>query len=223
MATPLLSYQPVRDGYSLTPGYNCIDIKLDGGPSRKRQDFIGEPHLLNVQWIIVKNHYSNFMAFFRERIQNGTMPFRATILGDSEVLIPNVCQCADGLPKLTQQSGDAFWLSTTLEVTPNPTKSFSLFLQNVSVEQVVDAGTVDYAGEMAQFPAGRSVVLTGTSETVSGTPINLDGTYVIDTEPNAFTRTLQNASTINSDWTVLNGTGAQSYFPTNGACILVPV
>ncbi len=215
MSTPILLVDPVSDAYSFIPANEIVETKLDGGQSRRRRDFISSTHTVNAQWI-------------RENTKRGSLPFRANLVNDLNLLMPHVCVTTGGLPKLVQQRGNAFWVTCTLEVFPNPTASFSLFLQYISVEQFVNAGTAFYTGDLSDFPVGRSVLLTGTAATVAGTAINLDGTYVMDSAPNAFTRTLINAHLTNSDWTVLNGLGPQSYFPGDGgtrrgAAVLVPV
>lgn len=223
MATPLLTLDPVSDGYSYSPENNIVVTKLDGGPSRRRRDFINNTCTVNAQWVLDQGQYTLLMGFFRERVQFGSKQFRMNLVSDVNVLCPHLCFTGGQMPQLTQQRGNAFWVSCTLEVTPNPTKSFSLFLQNVAVPQMVDAGTVDYSGDLSAFPTTRSVLLTGTSATVSGTPINLDGTYTIATAPNIGTRTFgAGAAVINPQWTVLNGLGPQAYFPATGAAILLP-
>lgn len=223
MALGILPFDPVRDSYNFNPGYSIIRVDLDGGAARYRNDVVGKSHIITVQWIIVKNQYSKFTGFFRDRIRGGSSAFKMNLLSDAEIVMPHVCHCIDSLPQLIEQKGEMFRMQAVLEVTPNPTKSFDLFLQNVSVAQFVDAGNSQFpTGDLSEFPTGRQVILTGTSVTLEGNDIDLDGTYTIDTAPNGSTRTLLNAATVNSDWTVLNGTSSQSYFPANGAAILIP-
>lgn len=223
MALGVLPYEPVRDSYRFQPGYNNIQVKLEGGASRVRRDVLGEVHVVTLQWILIKGQYSKFNDFFGSRIKGGSRPFKMDLLTDAEVVMPHVCRCVGSIPSLIEQKGEAFIMQGTLEVTPNPMVSFNLFLQNVSVAQFVDAGNSEFpTANLGAFAIGRDVLLTGTSDTVNGVSINLDGTYEIDTAPNAFTRTLLNAATINSDWTALNGTAAKSYFPTSGAVVLIP-
>lgn len=223
MATPFLSYMPVRDSYTFTPAYNVRETKLDGGPSRKRLDFLGGTHTITPTWILDKGNYTAFMAFFRERVQYGSRLFRMNLLSDFAFVMPHLCTPIGGLPKLAQQSGDAYFVSGAFEVVPNPTKTHSLFLNNVTSPRLIDAGTVDYAGELLEFPVGRSVLLTGTTYTDDGLTINLDGTYTIDSAPNDFTRLLLNAAVVNPDWTVLNTLIPQQYNPLLGAAVLVPL
>lgn len=224
MTTPLLGIDPVSDGYSFTPANEVIEVKLDGGVSRRRKDLINSTHVVNAQWILDQGQYTQLMGFFRENVKRGSTPFRMNLVSDANVSMPHVCNTLGGVPKLTQQRGNAFWVSCTVEVTPNPICAFTLFLQNVTVAQFVNAGNSFYTGDLSDFPVGRQVLLTGTTGVASGVTLNLDGTYTIATAPNAFTRTLgASAPAINPQWTTLAGTGAQSYFPGFGAAILIPL
>jgi hypothetical protein len=222
MATPFLLFSPLSPSYAFTPSDNMISVKLDGGRSRLRRDQLAGDGLIEANWILDRGEYTTFMGFFRERIQDCSRDFRCNLVLDVNASVPYVCRCISR-PKLTSQSGNAFYVSATLEVTPNPTRSFTLFLQNVATPQIVDAGTVDYIGDLTDFPTGRDVILTGTKDLVTGITINLDGQYTLNTAPNTFTRTLLNAAIINPGWTTLNATAPQAYFPTSGAAILVPL
>lgn len=227
MATPFLQYAPVRDSYTLTPAYNVVETKLDGGRSRKRQDILGGTHIITPTWILNRGEYTRFMGFFRENILNSSRQFRMNLLTDFAYVMPHVCTTSGGAPKLVQQSGDAYFVSCVLEVTPNPCISFSLFLNNASgTPQITNAGTAFYTGDVSEFPIGRSVILVNTLDTASGwggVTINVDATYSIQSHPTTFTIQPLNAVAINPAWTTLNGLSPPSYFPTNGACVLVPL
>lgn len=226
MATALLAYMPVRDSYTLTPAYNIVEARLDGGKSRRRRDTIGGIHVITPTWILDKTQYTNFMAFFRERLQDGSRQFRCQLLSEQAFVMPHLVTLLGAMPKLTQQAGDAYFVSAVLEVTPNPCRSFSVMFQNAAgVFRVLDMGSPDFAGNIAEFPVGRDVVITGsrtTQPTWGGVTIDLDGTYEIDSHSSSFTFDLLDADLVNPDWTVLF-----SLTPTNtpegvGACILVP-
>jgi hypothetical protein len=98
-----------------------------------------------------------------------------------------------------------------------------LGLQSVSDDRVISSsGGGTYTAEMNDFPVGRQVVLTGTTETVNGSPLNLDGTYTIASKPGAAIITLTNAPVVNPAWTTFRAGPTQLYFADNAACILVP-
>lgn len=227
MTTPLwpAAYpQPEQDGYRVTRGRDNVSIRLDGGPARVRRDSLGTPHEVELRFVCDETDYTSVIGFLRERTESRTRFFRIPLLIDAPVVVPYLARVLDGPEVLESTRGLTHVVRCTLEVIPNPIKSFSLLLQNVADERVVDAGTVDYDGDMGEFPVGRDVMLVGCTGTSNGVALDLDGTYTIDSKPNAFSLILDNAAAENSDWTALNGTASQQLFPTNqhGACILLP-
>lgn len=227
MATPILAYSPVRDSYTLTPAYNTIEVRLAGGKSRKRLNFLGGVHTVTPTWILNKSDYTVFMGFFRERVQQGSRQFRCQLLTDIGFVMDHVCTVSGGLPRLSQQSGDAYFVSATLEVTPNPCKSFSVMFQNAAgVGRVLDLGSADYAGDVSEFPVGRSVVITGTRQTQAGWAgvfINVDGVYQIQTISSSFTFDLLTPALVNTAWTTLGTLSPTNTVQGIGACILLPL
>lgn len=225
MSTPLLAYQPVRDSYTLTPGYNLIEIRLDGGKSRRRQDILGNVSIVTPTWILNSVEYNLFMGFFRQQIEEGSLQFRALLLTEQAIVMTHVCTLIGGMPKLVQQSGEAYFMSATLEVTPNPYKSFSVQFQTVGgpLYQVIDHGGFISSGDMSQFVPGKFVVVTGTRQkTPSGTIINLDGTFLIGSTASASVINLTSPHLTAPDWTVLGGLSPTSSTTGIGSCILVP-
>jgi hypothetical protein len=114
MATPLFEYSPVRDSYTFTPAYDIVQTKLDGGKSRQRQDVLNGTHTITPTWVLNRGEYTRFMGFFRERLMGATLQFRMNLLTDYAFVMPHVCTCVGGAPKLHQQSGDAYFVSGTL-------------------------------------------------------------------------------------------------------------
>lgn len=228
MPTPIFEFIPtifpVRDGYQFAPADEAVVVKVDGGASRTRKDKIGGSQYVTVTWILNSSQYNHTMGFFREVTFNGTSPFRVQLLTDAGVVVPHVCICPDGPPRLVRQSGDAYWVQSALEVTPNPIRSWGLRLDNAVTPTVADNGLGVLAGDLTEFPVGRDILLANTTGTASGVTINLDGTYEINGAPSSVARTLLNAAAVNPQWTTLNGTAAQIYSPTNrqGVMILLP-
>ena len=230
MATPILEFMPVRDSYTVTPAYNTIEVRLDGGKSRKRTDVFGGVHIITPTWILDKTDYTAFMGFFRERIQQGSRSFIAPILTDIAFVMDHLCTLVGGMPKLVQQAGDAYYVTATLEVTPNPCKTFSVRFQNVGLGptqgRVLDMGSADYTGEISEFPVGRNVRIVGSRQTDpgwGGVFIDVDGVYQIDSITAVHTFDLLNPASVNSAWTTLGSLTPTHTATGIGACILVPV
>lgn len=228
MATPRLNFNPVRDSYTLTPAYNTVEVRLDGGKSRKRRDFLGGVHIITPTWILTGVEYTSFMGFFRERMVEGSLKFIGKFLTDYGVVCDHVCTLAGGMPKLTSQSGDAFFVSATLEVIPNPVKSFAIEFQNAGGApsgRVIDTGSDIYAGDMSEFPIGGTVQIAQsrqTRDTWGGVIIDVDGVYEISAKPTTFSVDLLNAHLVNTAWTTLGGLTPTNTTPGVGVFILLP-
>lgn len=134
--TIALGYSPVSDSYGFIPAYNVIETKLDGGASRKRMDIIGGVHTINAQWILRPSEYTKFMGFMRDEAAQGTSPFLVDLVSDVGIVMPHICRCVGGLPRLSQQRGEAFWVTGTLEVTPTPTFTGTAIFTNAGTPLV---------------------------------------------------------------------------------------
>lgn len=228
MSTPRLSFTPVRDSYTLVPAYNTVESRLDGGKSRKRRDFLGGIHVITPTWVLKGTEYTSFMGFFNEEVLDGSLQFIGNFLTTVGITCEHKCTVIGGQPKLTGQSGDAFFVSATLEVTPNPTKANTVAFQNAGGEgRVLDIGSFNgtYLGDLSEFPVGgivRIVQSRQTRGTWGGTFIDVDGVYTIQSKITSSNMQLVSASGVNTGWTTL-GTLTPAQTATGvGACILIP-
>jgi hypothetical protein len=216
---------PEQGGYRVARGKNQISIRLEGGPSRVRQTALGTSHEVAVTWLCDETDYTGVIGFLRERAIERTLFFRLPLLIDVPVAVPYLCRLLDEPEALESTEGLSFEVRATLEVLPNPIRSSTLLLQNVADPRVTATNTAQgYSPDMAEFPDGRQVLLVGCRGTSSGTAVDLDGTYSIDSHPTPQSITLLNAAVVNPQWTVLNGTVSQALSPDKqgGACILLP-
>lgn len=225
MATPIIDSTinpPDQSGYQYKPGETIIRQQLEGGAPRIRRDQLGAAFYITCRYTCTQQQFVQLMGFFRERIQSYTRQFRAYLMIDTPFVLPYLCTLQEE-PQFTENEGLLYAVSVKYDVIPNPIKSYTLILNNVSSPRIIDAGTADYSGDLSEFPTGRTVKLVGTRQLVSGVDINLDGEYNMDTAPDSSSRTLQNAAIINPAWTTLNATSPQNYHPSGGAAILLPL
>jgi len=211
---------PEQDGYRLRRGKEFVSIRLDGGRSRVRRDILGASHIATCTFVCTPEEYTALTGFLRETVRSRTELFRLPLLIDAPVAVNHLCCVLDDPEELARTRGYSHTVQVTLEVIPNPIKTL-IILDGDADQRVIDAGP---DAEMAEFPEGREVLLTGCVGTVEGLSINLDGTYTIDDKPDAATIVLTDAASVNAGWTTLNGTTLKVMLPTNrqGACILLP-
>lgn len=186
MATIPCPFPPVRDGYAVEVSYPSINIALEGGPSRRRRDYLHAPHTVELTWLLTSaKQYTQFMGFFRSTIKFGTEFFLLDLITDMGVVLPHRCRCLGNLPKLTQQRGSAYWTSATLEVEPNLafTGACRFFQSNVDPNGFISISDTGAYTIVNDFPieVGELVYIIdseGIHET-GPTPLNLDGFYEV--------------------------------------------
>lgn len=139
MAKLLLT--PLIQGYSYSPKNEVVSIDLDGGSPRKRRDKIGVYGAVNCQFILTSNQYRYFMAFYRTKIKSGSLSFTIDLKTEDAFLIEHEAFIRNDSLKLTQQKGDLFYISLSLEVKPI-TRSES---EDESIIDLYEAGGENYA------------------------------------------------------------------------------
>lgn len=210
---------PDQSQYNFKPGKTLVVEQLEGGHPRIRRDNLNASHYITCTYSCTPPQYTYLSGFFRERIQGFAQPFIAQLLIDIPYVLSYLCKLLEE-PELVTQQGLLYVIQTKYAVIPNPIRSFTLLLNNSAGPIIVDAGSADYTGQLDDFIVGKTVSLRGTRQIVDGVDINLDGDYVMDSAPNAFTRHLLNAAVINPAWTALAGTTPKQYFPLSGAAVV---
>ncbi len=201
--TIALGYSPVSDSYSFTPAYNVIEVKLDGGRSRKRVDILGGSHTINPMWILRASEYTKLMGFFRDEAAQGTSPFLVDLVSDVGIVMPHVCRCVGGLPRLTRQRGDAYWVEATLEVDPTPTYTGTAIFTNAGTPLVAITNPWGSPTLFGPIEVGDDIMIVdGICEDVG----DLSGTYEV-TDGGGNSLEIAGAAAVNPLWTALQALG----------------
>lgn len=208
--TAFLTFQPVRDGYTFEPGYSCIEVQLDGGASRKRQDVLYQPHIITVNWVLTGPEYTQFMGFFRTTVNNGTSPFLMFLVSDLSTPTLHKCKTKGGIPKLTQQKGLAYFVTSTLEVEQNPTYTGNIIYQEPDL--VVFSTTNPFF--VGPIVTGDTIWIQNAAGTHPTGPTFLDmqGVYSVTSTTGFDTLQLNSPASVNSNWTILATLGAPGQF-----------
>jgi hypothetical protein len=116
MTTPTLIVLPTLAAYSTKPANNIIEIKLDGGLSRRRLDQLNAARTVNVQWILQATDYQYFMTFYKTTISNGALPFYLDLKIDDNSMTQCLCYfMADSL-SIEAITHNTFKINASLEV-----------------------------------------------------------------------------------------------------------
>lgn len=120
--TERLEYTPIQTSYAaqeMEEGF--IYIPLEGGPGRKIQDILLPGHTLSCQWLLSAEEYTRFMGFFVTTLRQGQDDFLLDLITDVGEPTTHLCRTIGGLPRLTQQKYDAYWVTCNIEADRNPT------------------------------------------------------------------------------------------------------
>jgi hypothetical protein len=98
-----------------------IHIPLEGGGGRKRQDILLPGFTVNCQWLLSATEYTEFMGFFVSTLRYGRDDFLMDLITDVGIPTTHLCRTVGGIPKLTQQKGDGYWVQCAVECDKNPT------------------------------------------------------------------------------------------------------
>lgn len=206
MSTQLLTYTPVRDGYTFDPGYNSLEISLESRSNRKRQDVLYNTHRVSVNWTLTNaTDYTRFMGFFRTTLQNGTLSFRMNLVTDISVPTLHKCRSLQGLPRLSAVKSLSYYVNCVLEVEANPT--YTGLIRYLSPTIALDNDSPNLTEGFRVGDSIRIVDSTGIHPT-SGTVLNLDGTYPVVSTTGFSTVTITPSG---SGWTTLAGLSPNVY------------
>jgi len=116
---PHLAVSPVQASYSAEfPG--AISTALDGPRGRYRKVTERNPIDLPVSWVVDAYGFQYLRSFFRGPCKKGAVPFTIDLVVESQAEAAHVAHFVPGTFTLESMSGQAFTVSATLEVLPNP-------------------------------------------------------------------------------------------------------
>lgn len=208
-----LTFQPIRDGYSVIPTYPIREALFEGGATRKGADPLYLPHEVSVSWKLVSPlQYTNFMGFFRTTLLEATEYFLMDMVTDIGDLVPHRCRTKGGMPKLDQVNGSCFYVSTTLEVEVNPTYTGLILYQEPNL--IIFSHTSPRLVGPLQLGDTIQVFNSAGTHPTGPTDLNLDGIYEIDAVSGNNQIELVSPASVNADWTTLAGLGAPGQYGT---------
>jgi hypothetical protein len=125
------------EGFRVQYGENVIATKLEGGPSRYRQDKIGNSDIVQAQWILSAQAFAYFMAFYRTEIKFGSLPFEIDLKAvDSDSLQTYTAHIVPGSLQLSGLIGQVHTVNAQLEILP-------LAIDEEADQDLIDGGPGD--------------------------------------------------------------------------------
>jgi hypothetical protein len=112
-----LPISPERASYTAQDGQEFIRVQLDGGRGFYRKTKEKATARVQVQWALREIEYAVLRAFFRNETLRGSTTFTMDLILEDNELAELTCNFI-APPSLSGISGDVYYVSAELEVTP---------------------------------------------------------------------------------------------------------
>lgn len=110
-----LQIAPTLAGYAYEDGQENVEIKLDGGASRKRTDILNAASMVSIEWDVRMLQFEYLRAFFNTTLVRGAESFLIDLPIDSPYGTEVEAQFIGGLKHIVT-GGGGFRVTATLEV-----------------------------------------------------------------------------------------------------------
>jgi len=122
---------PTVDGYGVQPGDAILRTDMEAGLARQRRRFTSVPSIISVRWLMTRNQFAVFEAWYKKYAKEGAEFFDIELLGGVGITTHNA--------RFTQQfnatllNGRLWTVTSQLEIRERPTlnnETLTLLLEN---------------------------------------------------------------------------------------------
>lgn len=112
---------PTTEGYAIKPGEAIVRTDMEAGPARQRRRYEQTPSKISVRWVMNREQFSLFEAWYKYHAKEGAEWFYITLLGGLGLLEQEA--------RFTQQfeakllNGYLWEITSELEIRDRPTLS----------------------------------------------------------------------------------------------------
>lgn len=78
---PTMLPLPTVEGYGIHPGDAILRTEMEAGPARQRRRFTHVPSRVSVRWVMKRDQFALFEAWYRWHAQEGASWFQVDLLG----------------------------------------------------------------------------------------------------------------------------------------------
>lgn len=112
-----LNLLPDVTGYSVSDPNGHVHVKLLGGASRLRREYINSPSVVALQWTCGPEEFNYLQSFYRVQAE-GTQPFLMSLILHHPTLTEHVCRFVPRTFQLASQQGDRYVVKAQIEADP---------------------------------------------------------------------------------------------------------
>lgn len=203
--TAKLPYVPEENGYSVRHGNETVSVRLGGGASRSRADFIGAAHEVGASWLLDRIDFMEFQNFINVSTGRGALSFLADLVVDFWAPTQYKCKMVPNSMRTNQVKGMSYRVSMDLEVEQVTFVVGTCLFATAGQITLVSSlpGSPDL---QVLFAPGNSCQIVGAAKNNGvNTPVNLDGIYIVSTIPTPAIMNLTAPAGVNPAWTTLAG------------------
>lgn len=113
----LFPFCPLQASYAPSMTDGVIATELDGGAPRTRLDILGGPHNVQATWVLRRDKFNIWLAYWRQWERSGGVYYEMDLLIDSGDLERYQATFVPGSTSWTE-NGDVFTISAGLWVLP---------------------------------------------------------------------------------------------------------
>ena len=112
---------PTTEGYAIKPGEAIVRTDMEAGPARQRRRYTQTPSKISVRWVMNREQFSLFEAWYKYYAKEGAEWFNITLLGGLGLMEQEA--------RFTQQfeakllNGYLWEITSELEIRDRPTLS----------------------------------------------------------------------------------------------------
>jgi hypothetical protein len=112
----LFPFCPLQASYAVTMTDGVIATELDGGDPRTRLDILGGPRVVNATWVLRKDRFDIWQAYWRQWERSGGMYYEMDLLIDSGDLERYEATFIPGSTNWGSKNGEVFTVTASLWV-----------------------------------------------------------------------------------------------------------
>ena len=112
---------PTTEGYSIKPDEAIVRTDMEAGPARQRRRYTQTPSKISVRWVMNREQFSLFEAWYKYHAKEGAEWFLITLLGGLGLLKQEARFTKQFEAKLL--NGLLWEISSELEIRDRPTLS----------------------------------------------------------------------------------------------------
>ena len=140
---------PSSVDYSFSDPTDVISTTLEGGAARYRKDLVGAWLSVKVTFLLNREDYSYFRAFYRTIVKNAE-PFLIDLITDSYEVEEHTANFVPGTLSLSAQQGLLYTVTVSLEVKPLPSDSL-MDASTVALATAYGSSAPDFLNELSVF------------------------------------------------------------------------